>query len=107
MFARLSLATGLFACLALFEPAPVEAGDTRVIIGVPSVQIDAPPLSIQFGSPYYYPHPHYHHHYYPAPIYYYEPRYYGPRYYPPRHYHPHKRYHRDYYYRDRDHHRRW
>lgn len=107
MFARLSLATGLLACLALFEPPPAEADDTRVIIGVPSVQIDAPPLSIQFGAPPYYP-PYYyypppHRHYYPAPIY-----YYGPRYYPPRHYHPHyryHRYHRDHYYRDRYRHR--
>ena len=106
MFARFPLATGLLACLALFEPAPAEADDTRVIIGVPSVQIDAPPLSIQFGAPHYYP-PYYyypppHRHYYPAPIYYYD----GPRYRPYHRYHPHRRYHRDYYYRDH-YRRRW
>lgn len=105
MLARLSLATGLLACLTLFDPAPAAADDTRVIIGVPNVEIHSPPLSIQFGAPRYYP-PYYypvpHHHYYPAPIYYYPPRHHHHH-----RYHPHKRHHRDYYYRDRDHRRRW
>lgn len=101
MRARLSLTTALLACLAVADPTPVEAGDRHhhgsVIIGVPSVEIHAPPLSIQIGpQPYYYP-PYYYYpprYYYPAPRYYYGPRYY------PRHYHhrPYGRpYHRDYY----------
>ena len=103
MFARFSLATGLLACLALFEPAPAEADDTRVIIGVPSVQIDAPPLSIQFGAP-----PYYQPYYYPPPPYYYPaPIYYAPRYHHRHRYHPHHRHYRNHYYR-RDYYRgRW
>jgi len=94
MLARLYLASGLLACLALTNPAPVEADDARVIIGVPNVEIYAPPVSIHFG-----PQPIY------RPYYYYPPRHYHyrqPRYYP-RHYHhrPYGRpYHRDYYRHD-------
>lgn len=99
MLARISLVTGLLACLSLAAPPPVAAGDTRVIIGVPNIGIYAPPLSIQIGpQPYYYPY-----YYYPPPAYYYPPApayYYGPRYYPSYRHHPHQRYHRDYYYRD-------
>ncbi|MCY1430380.1 hypothetical protein D9M71_463280 [compost metagenome] len=98
MLARLYLATGLLACLALANPAPAEADDARVIIGVPSVEIHSPPVSIYFGPqpiyrPYYY-YPPRHYHYRHPPYYHYEPRYY------PRHYHqrPYGRpYHRDYY----------
>jgi hypothetical protein len=98
MLARLYLASGLLACLALANPAPVEADDTRVIIGVPNVEIYAPPVSIHFGSqpiyrPYYY-YPPRHYHYRQPPYYRYGPRY-GPR-YEPRHYHQ-RPYHRDYY----------
>ena len=104
MRARLSLATGVFAFLALLDPVPAEAGDTRVFIGVPSVEIYSPPVSIQFGAPRYYPRPYY----YPAPYYHPGPAYYYPRHYHHHHhrYHPHRRYHRDYYYRDRGY-RRW
>lgn len=108
MLVRLSLATGLLACLALGDPAPVEASDrhSSVTIGVPAVEIYAPPLSIQIGSPSYYP-PYYyypppHRHYYPAPLYYAPPRYYHHHHY--RH-HGYPRYYRDHYYR-RDHYRR-
>lgn len=97
MLARLSLVTGLLACLTLGVPAIAVADDARVTIGVPNVEIHAPPLSIQIGSPpYYYPHPHHHYHryYYPAPRYYYPPRYYHNH-----RYHPHQRYHRDFYHR--------
>lgn len=106
MLARLPLASGLLACLLLADPLPVAASDHHadVIIGVPDVEIYAPPLSIQIGQPplyrpYYYPPPPY---YYPAPIYYYGPRYYSP----PPYYHYHRDYYRDYYYRGHDH-RRW
>lgn len=103
MRARLSLTTVLLACLAVADPTPVEADDRHhhgsVIIGVPSVDIYAPPVSIHFGQrpiyhPYYYYPPRY---YYPAPRHYYGPRYY-PRHY---HYRPYGRpYHRDYYRHD-------
>ena len=107
MRARLSLTTVLLACLAVADPAPVEASDrhSSVTIGVPNVEIHAPPLSIQIGpQPYYYP-PYYyypppHHHYHSAPI------YYPPRYYHHHRYHPHPRYHHDYYRRDH-YRRRW
>lgn len=104
MFARLSLATGIVAFLALFDPVPAEAGDTRVFIGVPSVEIYSPPVSIQFGAPRYYAP-----YYYPLRYYYPGPAYYGPRYHHHHHhrYHPHRRYHRDYYYRDRGYRGRW
>lgn len=104
MLAHLYLATGLLACLALASPAPVEADHRHhgsVIIGVPSVEIHSPPVSIYFGpQPIYRPYYYYPPRYYPAPRYYYGPRYY------PRHYHhrPYGRpYHRDYY---RNYHRR-
>ena len=91
MFVRLSFASGLLACALLLGPATASADrHTEINIGVPGVEIYAPPLSIQIGPPplyrpYYYTAPYY---YYPAPAPIY---YYGPRYYPPRYYRPHYR----------------
>lgn len=95
MFARLSLASGLLACALLLGPATASADHhAEINIGVPGIEIYAPPLSLQIGPPplyrpYYYPQPYYPAPYYyypepaPAPLYYYSPRYYPPRYYPP------------------------
>lgn len=94
MFAPLPLASALLAALLLLGPSSASADHRATIgIGVPGIQIYAPPLSIQFGVPFYTPY------YYPAPYYYPPPPvpiYYGPRYYGPRGYPPYWRDHRGY-----------